>query len=279
MRCPSQEGEFPFPVKYGYCAVGRVEAGFEALLGRTVFALHPHQDRFVAPVAALTLVPEAVPAKRATLAANMETALNALWDANAGPGDRIVIIGAGVVGLLLAALAARLPGADVTVVDVVSERRLVASRLGVSFAEPDTAPTDADVVIHTSGTAKGLAKALRCCGMEAVLVEASWYGDAEVAVRLGEDFHSRRIRLVSSQVGQVSPSRRPRWTPARRLAKALALLADDRLDSLVADEIAFEELPAKLPSILEPGARGLAPVVRYATPARAATPPNQIGNP
>jgi len=263
MRAPLQEGAFPFPVKYGYCATGTVEDGPAALRGRTVFCLHPHQDRFVAPVDMLAPIPDAVPARRATLAANMETALNAVWDSGASAGDRIVVVGAGVVGLLVAYLAARLPGGDVTIVDVAADRRAIAEAFGARFATPDAAPADADVVFHTSVSAAGLNTAIDCAAMEATVVELSWYGDRDVAAHLGGAFHSRRLRLQSSQVGQISPGRRPRWTYRRRLEKALALLADPVLDLLVADEIAFDDAPTALPRLLAPGAAGLAPVIRY----------------
>ena len=263
MRAPLQEGDFPFPVKYGYCTVGVVEDGPEELAGGTVFALHPHQDRFVAPATMLAPVPDTVPKRRAVLAANMETALNAVWDSGAGPGDRIVVVGAGVVGALIAFLCAELPGAEVTLVDVALERAALAARLGCGFRKPLDAPGEADVVFHTSATAAGLACALSCAGDEARVVEASWYGDEPVAAPLGLDFHARRLRLVSSQVGQVAESRRPRWSHGRRIAKALALLADDRLDALLTDDVAFEDLPAALPTLLAPGAPGLATVIRY----------------
>jgi NADPH:quinone reductase-like Zn-dependent oxidoreductase len=263
MRAPLQEGDFPYPVKYGYCAVGVVEDGPSALRGRTVFAMHPHQDRFVAPVSLLALVPEAVPPRRAVLAANRETALNALWDSGAGPGDRILVVGAGVVGLLVGYLAARLPGAEVTMVDIDLSRRAIAEQLGCGFRKPLDAPGNSDLVFHTSATAPGLACALSCAGEEARVVEMSWYGDAPVGAPLGLDFHSRRLKLISSQVGQVAPSRRPRWTHRRRLDKALSLLADERLDALLTEEVAFAELPTELPRVLAPGAPGLATVVRY----------------
>ncbi len=263
MRGPMQEGEFPFPVKYGYCAVGRVEDGPSEFVGRNVFVLHPHQDLFVAPADALTPIPAGVPPKRATLTANMETALNALWDAGAGAGDRIVVVGAGVVGLLIASLAARLPGTEVIVIDKASDRRALAERLGARFGGAEAVGQEADLVFHASATGEGLALALACCGLESTLVEMSWYGDAAITVPLGGDFHSRRIKLISSQVTHVSPSRRPRWTPARRRAKAAELLSDDRLDALVANEVAFRDLPAALADILAPGAPGLPPVVRY----------------
>lgn len=271
MRAPLQEGEFPFPVKYGYCAVGIVETGPPELSGRHVFCLHPHQDQFVAPVGMLVPLPNGLPPRRATLAANMETALNAMWDAGAGPADRIVIVGGGIVGLMLASLAGRLPGADVTVVDIAEERRPLVESLGAKFAtaavwakllaaEPKAR---ADLVFHTSVAAAGLDTAIASAGLEGTVVELSWYGEREVLIRLGGAFHSQRLKLVSSQVGHVSPGRRPRWDYRRRMEAALRLLADDRLDALVADEIAFADAPQELPRILGPGASGLAPVIRY----------------
>ena len=267
MRAPMQEGDFPFPVKYGYCAVALVEQGPDEWLGEKVFCLHPHQDAFNAPVERLTVLPAGLPARRATLAANMETALNALWDAGAGPGDRIVVVGAGLVGLLVACLAARIPGADVTVVDVDPDRQPVAELFGAAFVTPAefhaARHADADIVFHASASPAGLALALSAGGLEARIVELSWYGEGVTATPLGGAFHSRRLHLVSSQVGQVAPSRRPRWNYARRLGKALELLADDRLDALISTEVAFADLPAALPDLLAPGAKGLATAVRY----------------
>ena len=266
MKAPMQEGQFPFPVKYGYCATGVVEVGPKELLGRTVFALHPHQDCFVAPVAALAVVPDGIPARRATLAANMETALNALWDGGAGPADRIVVVGAGVVGMLIAGLAARMPGADVTVIDVAAERRAVVEALGARFVAAGSGaalPDGADVVFHTSVSAAGLNTAIACAGFEATIVELSWYGDRDVPAKLGGAFHSQRLKLVSSQVGHVAAARRARWDYRRRLIAALHLLDDARLDALVADEIAFDAAVTALPKVLASGAQGLAPVIRY----------------
>lgn len=263
MRAPLQVGDFPFPVKYGYCAVGVVDEGPDHLLGQTVFALHPHQNMFTAPVDLVAPVPSGVPARRAILAANMETALNALWDSAVGPSDRVIVVGGGLVGMLVASLAARIPGADVTVVDIDPARAPVAQALGCGFALPDEAPGEADVVFHVSANAAGLACALACAGQEATVVEMSWYGDQDVAAPLGGAFHSRRLRLLSSQVGAVSPGRRPRWTHARRLGAALKLLSDPRLDALITEEVAFRDLPAALPRILAAGAPGLATAVRY----------------
>lgn len=263
MRAPLQAGAFPFPVKYGYCAAGRVEAGAADSIGRHVFVLHPHQEFFVAPASMAIPIPDGVPARRATLAANMETALNALWDGGAGPADRVVVVGAGVVGLLIAYLAARLPGARVSVTDIAPERAAIVEALGASFAAPaDLNGAGADVVFHTSASEAGAATALSACGLEATLVEASWYGSRRVALPLGEAFHSQRLKLVSSQVGQVSPGHRPRWTYGRRLEAAIGLLDDPRLDALLGDEIAFEDAPRLLPGLLN-SSDGMAPIIRY----------------
>lgn len=251
MRAPFMAGNFPFPVKYGYATVGRIESGAEALRGRTVFTLYPHQDFFNIPANAAMVLPDNLPPHRAVLAANMETALNALWDAAPGPGDRIAIVGAGVVGSLVAYLCGRLPGAEVTLVDINPARAELAQVLGVSFARPEIARGDCDLVVHASGNPAGLGTALALAGNEGTVLEMSWYGDAPVAASLGGAFHSRRLRLISSQVGQIAPSHRPRWSYGRRLAAALALLIDPRLDALLAPSVLFGDLARRLPDILD----------------------------
>jgi NADPH:quinone reductase-like Zn-dependent oxidoreductase len=263
MRGPNMAGAFPFPAKYGYATVGRVEQGPPELQDQIVFALHPHQSAFTVAADSVAPVPRQVPPARAVLAANMETALNALWDGAPGPADRIVVVGGGVVGLLVARLCSRLPGTQVTVVDIVASRAEMAQALGAHFAAPAAAPEGCDLVFHASGTAAGLATALRLAGEEATIVELSWYGAGDVAVPLGEAFHSRRLRLVASQVGQVAGSHRVRWTHARRLAAALDLLADPVLDGLLAPAVPFESLPARLAEILGAQADARCPLIRY----------------
>ena len=263
MRCPHQQGDFPYPVKYGYCAVGQVEDGPDDLLGKTIFTLHPHQERFVVPTNAVTVLPDGLPPRRAVLAANMETALNALWDAGAAPGDKIIIVGGGVLGLLVAALAAKLPGADVTLVDIDAARAAFAQKLGYGFAMPENTPDEADIVIHTSATSAGLATAINAAGLEATILELSWHGTGETSVALGGAFHSKRLKLISSQVGQVSPTHRPRWSHAKRLAKALDLLCDESFEMLITDEISFGDSPAHLPKLFASEAAGLTAVLRY----------------
>jgi len=263
MRAPAQEGDFPFPVKYGYSAVGAVEAGAKELLGRNVFVLYPHQERFVISTEDVVAIPERIPPQRAVLTANLETALNILWDGNAAPGDQIVVIGAGLVGLLVGALAARIPGTEVTLIDIDPGRRKIAEQLGVHFADSKSAPRNADLVIHTSASEAGLSLALDCAGDEATVVEASWHGEGACNVSLGGSFHSRRLRLISSQVGDISCTRRPRWSHRRRLEAAVRLLADDRLDALLGEEIPFAELPKHLPRLFAQGAPGVGALVRY----------------
>jgi threonine dehydrogenase-like Zn-dependent dehydrogenase len=243
MCAPFQRGDFPAPVKYGYCNVGVVEHGPAHLMGRTVFCLFPHQDRYVVPAAALTLIPATVPPGRAVLAANLETALNALWDAAPRLGDRITVIGAGVVGSLIARLASRLPGCVVQLIDVDAGKAAVASPLGVGFATPDQAEGEQDVVIHASGSPAGLITALNLAGFEATVLEVSWFGAQSVSLPLGEAFHSRRLTIRSSQVGSIAAAQRSRWDYRRRMATVMDLLDDPALDALINRESPFADLP------------------------------------
>ena len=254
MRAPLMAGAFPFPVKYGYSAVAHAENGAR------FFVLHPHQDAFNAPQTHAIPVPDAVPSARAVLAANMETALNLLWDAAPLPGMRVLVIGAGVLGLLAGALVARIPATTVTLCDLDPARATPAAALGCRFALPEAAPGDQDLVFHTSASAAGLAHALRAAGDEAAIIEASWYGDAAPAVPLGEDFHARRLRIIGSQVGRVAPVMRARRTPRARLALALDLLGDPVFDILLEPPTKFADLPAAMPRLL---AGGLCHVIDY----------------
>lgn len=250
MRGPHMGGKFPFPVKYGYSAVGQVEAGCAALVGKTVFCLHPHQDFFNVGQAAVTVLPDGLPPDRAVLAANMETALNIVWDADILPGDRVAVFGAGVVGSLVAYLASQIVGTEVLLIDRNPARRTLATRLGLSFTSGEEAAGEFDVAVNASGSAQALARAIELAGQEARIVEASWHGDRPVSLPLGGAFHARRLTIVSSQVGSVPPARRARWTYARRLAKALELLRDDRLDALISGETDFADLTTAYPAIL-----------------------------
>ncbi|MGC3003186.1 zinc-dependent alcohol dehydrogenase [Streptomyces sp. G35A] len=265
MRAPFQEGDFPGPVKYGYLSVGVVEEGPEALTGRTVFCLHPHQTRYVVPASAVTPVPDDVPAGRAVLAGTVETAVNALWDAAPLVGDRIAVVGGGMVGCSVAALLARFPGVRVQLVDADPARAATAEALGVAFALPQDAQGGCDLVVHASATEQGLSRSLELLAAEGTVVELSWYGDRKVSLPLGEAFHSRRLVIRGSQVGTVSPARANR-SYADRLALALELLADPALDALVTGESAFEELPDVMPRLASGDIPALCHRLRYGAP-------------
>ncbi len=263
MRAPFQEGDFSFPVKYGYANVGRVLEGDPALEGRIVFSLFPHQSDFTLPSGYCAPIPDAVSAERAVLAANMETALNAIWDGKPSPGDHICVVGAGVVGLLTAYVASRLPGSVVTVIDTNGERAAIAEVLGFGFALPDDAPANQDLVFHTSASSAGLETALKVCGDGASVVEMSWYGTKGVQAPLGADFHCRRLKLISSQVGTIPVDRQARWSYRRRLETALNLLQDPVLDVLISHRIRFDDLPEQLPDLLNKASDVLAALVVY----------------
>jgi threonine dehydrogenase-like Zn-dependent dehydrogenase len=264
MRAPFQAGEFPGPVKYGYASVGCVEDGPRQLQGQNVFVLHPHQTRYVVPLRSVHAVPATVPAERAVLAANLETAINGLWDARLQVGDRVQVVGGGTVGCLVAWMAGRIPGCDVTLVDVNPHRAAIARALGVGFERPDVAVSgSADVVFHASGSPEGLELALRVAAFESTVVELSWYGDRTIPISLGEAFHARRLMLMSSQVGSVAASQRPRWDANRRLELSLSLLTDPALDMLISAESDFESLPRVMASLSAAPGDALCHRIRY----------------
>ena len=240
MRAPYQEGDFPAPVKYGYLSVGVVEEGPAALVGRMVFCLYPHQTAYVVPAAAVTPVPAGVPPERAVLAGTVETAVNALWDARPRLGDRVSVVGGGMVGCCVAALLAGFPGVRVELVDVDPARAGIAEVLGVGFASPADAAGGRDLVVHASATSAGLQRSLDLLAAGGTVLELSWYGNREVSLSLGGAFHSGRLGVRASQVGTVA---RPDRTAADRLALALDLLRDDRFDALLTGESRFAELP------------------------------------
>ncbi len=272
MRAPFQDGDFPGPVKYGYASVGQVIGGEPSMIAQRVFCLFPHQTHYVVPAESVLLLPDDVPEERAVLAANMETALNGLWDSGASAGDRISVVGAGVVGTLIAWLASKLPGADVTLIDIDPERERLASKLGLGFALPERAVGDQDVVVHASTSASGLENALNLAAFEARVVEMSWYGQQRPAVPLGEAFHARRLSLISSQVGQLPAERRARWSYRRRLAKALSLLNDPTLDALISGESDFDQLPDLMPGLSSAPGGMLCHRIRYPDPTSTQQP-------
>ncbi|KAB1161352.1 zinc-dependent alcohol dehydrogenase [Micromonospora sp. DT46] len=263
MRAPFQEGDFPAPVKYGYLNVGVVERGPDELRGRTVFCLHPHQTAYVVPAGAVVPVPDAVPPARAVLAGTVETAVNALWDAAPLVGDRVSVVGGGMVGCCVAALLARFPGVRVELVDTDPARATVAAALGVGFAPPEEAAGGRDLVVHASATAAGLQRSLELLRPEGTVVELSWYGDRTVALALGGAFHSGRLSVRGSQVGAVAPARRGSRSFADRLGLALELLADPAFDALLTGESRFAELPDVLARLTAGSLPALCHLITY----------------
>jgi 2-desacetyl-2-hydroxyethyl bacteriochlorophyllide A dehydrogenase len=243
MRAPFQEGEFPGPLKYGYLNVGTVEQGPAELRGRTVFCLYPHQTAYVVPATAVTAVPEGIPADRAVLAGTVETAVNALWDAAPAIGDRVTVVGGGMVGCCVARLLSRFPAVEVTLVDVNPRRADVAAALDVEFALPAEAGGGRDLVVHASATSAGLQRSLELLAPEGTVIELSWYGQEEVRLYLGGAFHSGRLGIRASQVARVSPARAARRTTADRLALALELLHDPAFDALITGRSSFSDIP------------------------------------
>lgn len=263
MRAPFQSGDFTFPIKYGYMNVGQVEQGPEHLLGKTVFCLFPHQTHFNIAMESATVIPNGIPPKRAVLAANMETAVNALWDAQPCVGDKISVVGAGVLGSLVAYLASRITGCEVELIDVNPERAAIAKAFGIEFAQPQHAQHHRDLVIHSSATEQGLNKALELAGFEAMVLELSWYGDRKISINLGGTYHSQRLQIKSSQVGHVALRQRSRWSYQRRLELALSLLADPCLDTLISGESPFPELPNTLSWLNSAGNTSLCHRISY----------------
>jgi threonine dehydrogenase-like Zn-dependent dehydrogenase len=263
MRAPFQEGELPGPVKYGYLNVGVVEVGPAELQGRTVFCLHPHQTAYVVPADAVAVVPDGVPPRRAVLAGTVETAVNALWDAGPLVGDRVAVVGAGMVGCCVARLLAGIPGVVVTLVDADADRAPVAAALGVGFALPADAPADRDLVVHTSGTAAGLQRSLDLLGADGTVTDLSWYGDSPVELSLGGRFHSARLGIRASQVGEVAAARRARRTRADRLHLALSLLADPAYDALLTGESSFADLPGVMAALAAGSVPALCHTITY----------------
>ena len=263
MRAPFQEGDFPGPVKYGYLNVGIVEQGPPELHGRTVFCLYPHQTAYVVPADAVTVVPDDVPAARAVLAGTVETAVNALWDAPPLVGDRVAVVGAGMVGCCVARLLAGFPAVEVTLVDVDPSRAVIAAALGTGFAQPETACGGCDLVVHASATSAGLQCSLELLAPEGAVIDLSWYGDADVRLTLGGAFHSRRLAIRASQVGTVSPARAGRRTNAERLALALELLRDPAFDALITGESPFEDLPEVMARMAAGDLPGLCHTISY----------------
>ncbi|HZN37407.1 MAG TPA: zinc-binding alcohol dehydrogenase [Planctomycetota bacterium] len=243
MACRGMRGSFALPILYGYSLVGVVRGG--ALDGQRAFVMHPHQQRVIVPRATLVMLPADVPSPRGTLLPNLETALNATWDAELRAGERIAVIGGGAVGLLVAFVLSSTHRGEVVLVEAEAARRQFAARLPwvrAAVAPEELAPGTFAVAFHATGTSHGLQLAIDALSFEGRVIELSWYGTKTVELRLGGTFHSERKRIVASQVGTVAASHREAGFGARTAA-VLQLLRDARLDALLQTPIAFARLP------------------------------------
>jgi 2-desacetyl-2-hydroxyethyl bacteriochlorophyllide A dehydrogenase len=236
-------GQFRFPLKYGYSAVGRVlELGpgvDSAWQGRTVFAFNPHESHVIADIAQLFPLPDDVDAETALFLPNMETAVNFLLDGAPLIGERVAVLGQGVVGLLTTALLARCPLANLTTFDHYPLRRETSLALGAHVSlSPESSPAlQADLTYELSGSPAALDAAIALTGFDGRIVVGSWYGQKRAALDLGGRFHRSRIRLISSQVSTLTPALSGRWDKARRLQVAWAMLRAVRPGRLITHRV------------------------------------------
>jgi 2-desacetyl-2-hydroxyethyl bacteriochlorophyllide A dehydrogenase len=254
-----------YPRRYGYAWVGEVTESRAAAVqvGTRIFGLLPHGDEHVVHAARLRALPDDVPAERAVLAANLETALNVVWDAGVALGDEVVVLGGGVVGSLVGHVA-RLGGAQARVLEPSEPRRRAAQRLGLDAVSPESAGSKlADIVVEASGNPAALDQAISLAREEGVVAVASFYGERVAAVRLGSEFHRRRLSLKASQVSRLPPSRAPGWSFERRFGLVARLLADSRLDALLERPLPFAEAPAWYAHLAEAPGQHLQSIFSY----------------
>jgi len=265
MQVPHQQGSLGLPVAYGYSLVGKVVAPDHALHGRWVHLLHPHQEVAWASAAELFPLPDDVPPLRATLASNVETALNATWDAQVMPGDRVLVVGFGLIGSLVARVLSLLPAVELWVVDKDPLRRDLAQNMGFRTLAPGQVAElpPVDVALHSSVSAAGLQTALDAVGQEGKVVELSWYGTRSVNLQLGGRFHSQRKQLISSQVSRLPASHQARWDFGRRKEAVFRLLAHEAFDAHIGEVLAFAQAPRLFEDIRSGAAQALGYALRY----------------
>ncbi|MEN0004557.1 MAG: zinc-binding alcohol dehydrogenase [Bacteroidota bacterium] len=260
MRVPYMEGSFELPVKYGYSLVGQVVTQGYPLSGKKVHLMHPHQSYCIVEAEALTLIPEKVPIRRAVLASNLETAVNAVWDSQVQIGDRVLVVGFGMIGALTALLLQQIAGVEVYIAERLPQRRALAQQLDFQLLAEET---DFDITFHTSSSSSGLQMAIDRLGYEGTSVELSWYGTKEVSMQLGASFHQQRKRLIASQVGQVPGSKQNRWDYRRRKQLVFQLLQQEKFDQLLTHEISLSEAPALFGKLREGTLEGIGWTIKY----------------
>ena len=261
MKVPYMEGEFSFPVKYGYSLVGEVQEGPEEILGKKVHLLHPHQDYCRVQASELTVLPGEVPPLRATLASNLETALNSIWDSGVSVGDRVLVVGFGIIGSLTARLLQSIAGVEVWVYDLDAQRSELASASG--FHIVDRMLYDFDIAFHCSSSSKGLQSCIDHIGFEGKVMEMSWYGEQAVELQLGGSFHQQRKQIISSQVSSIPSNHRARWDFNRRKAVVMELLKNPAYDQHLGEQVPFDKVPALFGNIRKGSLSALSWVIAY----------------
>jgi len=263
MKCPYMGGEFPFPVKYGYSLIGKITEGPKQSIGKIVHVLHPHQDQCIVHMEDTFPIPPRVPPPRGTLASNLETAVNAIWDSNVTIGERALLIGFGIVGSLVARLLSFIPGVQLQVVDTNPSKITLAEKMGFEACNPEKVSGNFDLAFHASGSSDGLQLAIDKVGCEGRIIELSWYGTDKVSLSLGGTFHSQRKTIHSSQVSTVSPRQRPRWDRRRRKSLVFKLLERPEFDSHITHSVPFTKLPDLYGKLKAYPTEGLSYLVRY----------------
>jgi threonine dehydrogenase-like Zn-dependent dehydrogenase len=244
MKVPYMEGSFSFPCKYGYSLVGKIIRGPAGLKNRFVHLMHPHQDMAWVHPSSVFPLPDGIPPRRAVLAGNMETAVNALWDSEISVGDSVLIAGFGIVGALIALLASCIPGVAIVVLETNEKRRSLAAKLGFDLFENfRTGNTPFDAALNTTGDENALQICIDNTGFESQVTEVSFYGTKAVSVRMGGNFHISRKRIAVSQVSNLPLKKLARWDHLRRKQLVYNLLKDNRFDCLVENAVPFHDAP------------------------------------
>ncbi len=206
--------------------------------------MHPHQDKTWVNASSVFVIPSEIPAQRAVLASQVETAVNAIWDSRISLGDTVLIAGFGLVGAIIALLASGIPGVKVAILEKNEYgKRLQGRCVFMCWTSMDDNDEVFDVAIHTTGDEKALQFCIDHIGYESQVTEVSFYGKKSVTLMLGETFHTGRKRIVVSQVSQIPSQRMIRWDLERRKKLVFDILKDKRFDLLAGNIIPFEHAP------------------------------------
>tara|TARA_B100001113_G_scaffold7774_1_gene6337 strand:- start:2368 stop:3336 length:969 start_codon:yes stop_codon:yes gene_type:complete len=261
MRAPHQVGEFNKEVKYGYLSVGKVIDGPNDMLNKMVYTMFPHQSIYVIKSTLVTLIPKHIPIRRALLTANMETAINAMWDSKPSIGDKVYVVGAGIVGILMAYVLSSTFGINVTVIDSDKNKKKLCEFFNIDFENSMDCIENPDIIYECSGNISVLSELINNSTLETKICILSWYGKQQSKIKMGENCFSRRLEIIFSQVGNITALKSKKWNNLSRRALALQLLDNKKLDILIdKKEISLDELP----SFFKKGnPKGICKVVKY----------------